>query len=168
MSEVSYEGMHPGMAEWWIAHLDTAPTVVIRCGHRDPTTRERECRNAIGEVKATGDDRALAMSKNDYPEVETGWTPLGAPTVEELAAEIAERDAQALRYLGNGPGDGTIVYKRTPLPRQIAPVENLTLYVCRVHGEIEVDPSDLAEFARAAIKDTPGVTRTYRAHPDVD
>ena len=168
MTDVTYEGMDPGMAEWWIAHLDTAPAVVIRCGHRDSTTRDRECRNAIGEAKATGDDRVLAMSKNETPEITTDWTRLGALTAEELAADIAERDAQALRYVGTGPGDGSVVYRRQSYPCQVAPIEYLSYYVCRVHGDVEVDTADLAAFARAAIKDTPGVTRTYRAHRDVD
>ncbi|HPY26432.1 MAG TPA: hypothetical protein PLK19_19190, partial [Mycobacterium sp.] len=102
-----------------------------------------------GEVKTDG-TRVLAMSRNEYPEIETDWTPLAAPTVEELAAELAERDAQVLRYVGDGPGGGKIVYRRTALPREVAPPEDLTFYVCRVHGEVEVDRAALA----AAVRDT--------------
>jgi hypothetical protein len=162
-----YYGLFEGMAQWWLDHLDAAPAVVIRCGYRDPEAPNRECRNAIGEVKTEG-DRVLAMSKNEYPEITTEWTPLAAPTLEELAAEIAEREAQVLRYTGTGPGDGSIVYKRTPLPREVAPVEDLTLYVCRVHGEVEVDTAELAAFVRETLRDTPTVTRTYCPNRDVD
>jgi len=144
MTERNYVGLLPWMAQWWIDHLDEQPAVVIRCGHGDP-----QCRNAIGEVK-TDATRVMAMSRNEHPEVETEWTPLAAPTVEELAAEIAERDRQALRYVGDGPGDGRIVYKRAGGPCEVAPVEYLTYYVCRVHGEIPVDVAELAAFVRAS------------------
>jgi hypothetical protein len=162
-----YVGMLPGMAEWWLDHLDIPPAVVIRCGYRDPNVRQRQCRNSIGEIKASG-GAILAMSRNEYPEVSADWEPLAAVTPEELAAEMAERDSQVLRYTGV-PGEGGIVYKRTSLPREVAPVERMTYYVCRIHGEVEVDTADLAAFAHAAVADTPSArtTQTYQAHPDI-
>lgn len=149
----AYVGLLPWMAQWWIEHLDVPPLVVIRCGAGEP-----RCRNGIGEVKSDG-ERVLAMSKNEHPEIDVDWTPLAAPSVEELAAEIAERDAQALRYVGAGPGDGRVVYKRTQLPREVAPPEDLCDYVCRQHGVIEVDVEALCAAVRRA--DTP--RRTYWA-----
>lgn len=156
----------PWMAQWWLDHLDTPPAVVIRCGQPDPLRPERQCRNAIGEVKADG-GCVLAMSKTEHPEVTTDWTPLAAPTVEELAAELAERDAQALRYTGTGPGDGSIVYKRSPWPSFVAPIGMLTYYVCRVHGDISVDTADLEAFVRDVLADTRTITRTYCPTRDV-
>ena len=141
-ADPTYVGLLPWMAQWWLDHLDERPTVVIRCGHGDP-----QCRKAIGEVKADA-ERMMAMSKNEHPEVETDWTPLAAPTAEELVAELAERDAQALHYAGTGPGAGRISYKRTNAPREVAPVEHLGYYVCPDHGEVNVDVADLAAFAR--------------------
>lgn len=152
----TYVGLFPWMAQWWLDHLDVPPLLVIRCGSGKP-----RCRNAVGEIKRDG-DRVLAMNKNEYPELDVDWTPLAAPTVEELAAEIAERDAQALRYVGHGPGDDSkIVYKRTALPREVAPLEDLCDYVCREHGVVEVDVEALAAAVREA--DTP--RRTYWATP---
>ena len=171
-SPAEYVGLFPWMAQWWTEHLNVAPVVVIRCGHRDTdaadtgTRRKSWCTNAVGEVKAV-DNVVLAMSRNQHPEVETDWTPLAAPTVEELNAELAERDAQVLRYVGDGPGDGKIVYRRTTLPREVAPVEDLTFYVCRTHGEIEIDTAALA--AAAAEAAAAGRIRwTYWARPGVD
>jgi len=140
----TYVGLFPWMGQWWLDNIKNPPLIVIRCGRGEPW-----CTNAIGEVKTDG-TRVLAMSRNEYPEIETDWTPLAAPTVEELAAELAERDAQVLRYVGDGPGGGKIVYRRTALPREVAPPEDLTFYVCRVHGEVEVDRAALA----AAVRDT--------------
>jgi hypothetical protein len=163
----TYAGLSPWMTQWWLDHLDTPPAVVIRCGHPDPLKPERQCRNAIGEVKADG-DRVLAMSRNEYPEITTDWSALAAPTVEELAAEVADRDAQVLRYVGAGPGDdGKIVYRRTVLPREVAPVEHLSFYVCRAHGEIQVDTADLAAFVRDTLTDRRGAARTYCPTDDV-
>lgn len=79
-----------------------------------------------------------------------------------MAQELAELDAQVLRYTG-GPGDGSIVYKRSMGPCEVAPVEDLGYYVCREHGEVQVDTADLMSFSRTAA-DTPGVTATYWAH----
>lgn len=161
----NYVGLSPWMAQWWVDHLDTKPAVVIRCGYCEPG--KPECRNAIGEVKADG-DVVLASNRNEHPEIATDWAPLGAPTVEELAAELAEREAQVLRYTGNGPGAGGIVYRRTALPREVAPVNALGYYTCRHHGEIPVNTADLAAFVAAAIRDTPTATQTYRAHRVID
>lgn len=168
----AYIGLFPWMAQWWIDHLDTKPIVLIRCGHREDNDSGAkaegvECRNAIGEVKSDG-DVLLAMSRNQHPEIETDWTPLAAPTEEELAAELADRHAQVLRYLGTGPGPGSIVYKRTALPREVAPIKHLTFYVCRMHGTVEVDCADLEAFAAEALRTAPTVTRTYCPRHDVD
>ena len=154
MTETSaYVGLFPWMAQWWLEHLDAPPLVVVRCGRGEP-----RCRNAVGEIKVDG-DRVLAMNKNEYPELDVDWTPLAAPTTEELAAEIADRDAQALRYVGAGPDNGKIVYKRTQLPREVAPLEDLSYYVCREHGEIEVNVEALSAAVRLAEKPR----RTYWA-----
>lgn len=157
----SYDEMFPGMAQWWLDHLDTAPLVVIRCGHRDPDS-PRECRIAIGEVKADA-GKVLAMGKNEYPEAETRWLPdpptegLSPAIAEELAAAIAERDAEVIRRYD----DGHTVSKRQVWPRRVAPVEDLNCYVCRLHGEVEVDTADLAAFVAEALRDASAVTRTY-------
>lgn len=157
----AYVGMAEWMAQWWLDRLDTPPLVIIRCGTAEPGVGRR-CRNAIGEVKRDG-DRVLAMSRNEHPEIEIAWIPLAAPTVEDLAAELAERDDQALRYVGTGPGHGSVVYKRTVGPGEVAPVEMLSYYVCRDHGEIEANPQALAAF----VEDTHAPKRTYWARPDV-
>ena len=157
----AYVGLFPWMAQWWLERLDAAPVVVIRCGRGEPW-----CKNAIGEAKADG-DRVLAMSRNEHPEITTDWTPLAAPTVEELAAELAERDAQVLRYTGTGPDDGSIVYKRTALPREVAPVEDMSFYVCRVHGEVEVNPAELGAFVRDTM-DTGRTKRTFWSQRAID
>ena len=75
---------------------------------------------------------------------------------------MAERDRLALRYVGPGPEAGRIVYKRSKRwPREVAPVENLSSYICRTHGELKVDPVDLAAFVRDTISDTATDTATY-------
>ena len=146
-----FEGLFPGMAQWWQDRLDTPPLVIIRCGRGDP-----RCRNAIGEVK-TDAGRTLAMSKNEHPEPVVPWTPLAALTPEELQAEIAERESQVLRHVHTG-AEHLIVYKRRPaLPRAVAPIEFLSYYSCRQHGEIQVDTAELAAFTAAT--QTP--KRTY-------
>lgn len=166
-TEPEYLGMIPGMAQWWLEHRDTRPLVVIRCGYR--AEGERECRNAIGEVKADG-DRVLAMRKNEYPDAETRWLPdpsaqgLSPAIAEELAAAIAERDNGVLRRYD----DGHTVHKRRVWPRDVAPVAQLDSYVCRVHGEVEVDTAHLAAVVAAAMRDTPAVAQTYRAHRAID
>lgn len=162
-----FEGLWPGMAEWWIARLNEPPLVVIRCGRGKP-----RCNNAIGEVKSDDQGRTLSMSKNEHPEPVVDWTPLAAPTMEELEAEIAERDEQVLRYIGSG-SDRKIVYKRRPnLPRAVAPIAHLGYYSCREHGEISIDRDKLAAFvevrrAQVAGGDTRTVNRTCWAHPDL-
>lgn len=149
----TYVGRLPWMAQWWLDHLDTAPLVAIRCGRGEPP-----CRIAIGEVKRDG-DVLMAMRKNEYPEAETRW--LADPSTEglspeiaaELAAAIAERDAGLLRSYD----DGRMVHKRKVWPRDVALVSQLDSYVCRLHGEVEVDIAHLEQFAR----DTTPPTRTY-------
>lgn len=162
-----FEGLWPGMAEWWQARLDEPPLVVIRCGRGEP-----RCNNAIGEVKTDG-KRTLSMSKNEHPEPVVPWAPLAAPTIEELEADIAERERQVLRYIGTGP-DRKIVYKRRPnLPRAVAPVEVLSYYSCRDHGEITIDRDKLAAFVelrrqQVSEGDTRTANRTCWAHPDLE
>jgi len=156
------------MAEWWIERLHQPPLVVIRCGRGEP-----RCNNAIGEVKSDDEGRTLSMSKNEHPEPVVPWTPLAAPTIEELEAEIAERDSQVLRYIGSGE-DRQIVYKRRPnLPRAVAPIEHLGYYSCREHGEITIDREKLARFVTSrhqqiAAGDTRSANRTCWAHPDLE
>lgn len=163
-----YAGMLPWMTQWWLDHLNTPPAVVIRCGYRAPERSERECRNAIGEVKIDG-DHMLAMSKSAHPEVTTDWQPLAAGSPEELDALRSKRDAQVLRYVGPGPGEGSkIVYRRRTWPHNVAPVQLFGSYVCRMHGPVEIDTADLAAFALAAARDTPTVSQTYRAHRAVN
>jgi len=173
----AYEGLAPGMAEWWIAHLDQSALVVIRCGRRDAGGKAW-CQNAIGEIKRDG-DRVLAMSKNEHPESEARWLAdpptegLSDAIAEELASAIAERDTEALRHYD----DGLIVRKRARWPSQVAPVERLHSYVCRVHGEIPVDAAKLAQYvaesderaaawreSRGAGPDTPAPRWTYWAN----
>ncbi len=155
------------MAEWWIGNLDEPPLVVIRCGRGNP-----RCNNAIGEVKADEQGRTLAMSKNEHPEPVVPWYPLAAPTLAELEAEIAERDSQVLRYIGTG-SDRQMVFKRRPaLPRAVAPVEHLSYYSCREHGEVTIDRAKLTAFVdrrrvQVAEGDTRTSNRTAWAHPDL-
>ena len=88
-----------------------------------------------------------------------------APTVEELAADIAKRDAEVLRYIGTGPGNGRIVYRRRPPTHcPVAPIGVLGFFTCRVHGDVEIDRESLAAFVRDTLTDTPGVTRTFWTH----
>jgi hypothetical protein len=146
------------MAEWWQAHLKDPPLVIIRCGRGEP-----QCNNAIGEVKSDG-TRVLAMSKNEHPEPVVPWTPLAAPTIEELEADIAERESQVLRYIGSG-SDRKIVYKRRPnLPRAVAPIDALGYFSCREHGEIQINRERLVAF----VADTHAPRRTYWAQRDLE
>ena len=150
-----FEGLWPGMAEWWITHIDEPPLVVIRCGRGEP-----KCTKAIGEVKDPGDGREpLAMSKNEHPEVPTEWFPVAAPTAEEARAELEELEGQILRTSGV-VGDGKLIFRRTSWPSDVAPVDLLNPYYCKEHGEIAVDREDLAAFVR----DTRKPKRTYWAH----
>jgi hypothetical protein len=160
----NYVGAYPWMAQWWLDHLDVPPLVIVRCGKLDGG---RQCRNAVGEIKTDG-EHVMAMSRDEHPETEAEWTQLAAPTASELAAELAERDAQVLRYVGDGPGAGRIVYKRTKVSGgAVAPVSLMSCYVCRVHGPLDVNPQHLAEFASGVIADTPTHSRTYWAHREV-
>lgn len=155
----NYMGLFEGMSEWWVERLSEPPLVIIRCGRGEP-----RCKNAIGEVKSDEQGRTLSMSKNEHPEPEVPWTPLAAPTVEELEAEIAERESQVLRHVISGD-EHTIVYKRRPnLPRAVAPIEHLGYYSCREHGEITIDREDLTRF----VEDTRTRKRTYWAHRDLE
>lgn len=148
MTDPKYVGMLAGMAEWWHYHRADAPVMVVRCGHRPPHGQIRKswCTNIIGEVKADN-GVVLAMSREDHPEVQTEWVPLAATTPEELAAEAAELHAQVLRYIGS-PGNGQVVYKRTSLPRMVAPLEYLTYYVCPMHGMVNINRDRLAKDVR--------------------
>ena len=152
-----FEGLWPGMAEWWIANLARPPLVVVRCGRGEP-----KCTKAIGEVKTDG-EHTLAMSKNEHPEPVVEWSPLAALTVEELEADIAERESKVLRHIGTGP-DRKMVFKRPDLPRAVAPIGQMGFFTCQVHGEITIDREHLYAFVR----DTQKPKRTYWAQPDLD
>lgn len=163
-----YVGMLPWMTEWWFAHVADDPVVVIRCGHRPPQGQEGKwCNNAIGQVKAA-DGQVLAMRHNEYPESGISWTPPAAEMVDELAPETAAELAAAvdgllanvLKHLGQGEA----VEKRRSWPRDVAPIENLDCYVCRIHGEIAVDCARLAEV----VKDTVAAGRTKQTYWAVD
>jgi hypothetical protein len=146
------------MAEWWRAHLEEPPLVVIRCGRGEP-----RCKNAIGEIKTIG-GRTLAMNKNERPEPVVPWTPIGALTRDELEAAVAKRENRVLRRFGT-EDDPKIVYKRPPnRPRAVAPIEFFSQYSCRKHGEVQIDVAHLTAF----VGDTQTPRRTYWANRALD
>ena len=152
-----YVGLFPWMAHGGSTISATGPwysSGAVR------VTAGRQCRNAIGEVK-TDTERVMAMSRNEHPEVETDWTPIAAPTAAELAQELAELDAQVLRYTG-GPGDGSIVYKRSMGPCEVAPSKTWVTTSAASTGGAGGYRRPMS-FSRT-VADTPGVTATYWAH----
>jgi hypothetical protein len=144
-----YEGPWDFMVQWWTAHLEKEALVVVKCAHGEP-----RCGKRIAEIKRDGEQTMVCRRVVRLE-----------PTVRrpEWADAAPEREQHVLRRFDTEDGPMEVMKQRRDLPDAVGPLEMFTKYSCPEHGEIPVDPADVADFV-AQVDDTLSLTqRTYWA-----
>jgi hypothetical protein len=157
----------PRHADWWRAHENVDPTLMLVCGID-------RCPEFVGEVKADADS-AIALMYSRFGDRTVPFTPriteesLGFPsgtvlrnaeTGETLAQQqqrkFDELDAETLRYVG----DGTRVAKHYTAEPTAMPLEVIGHIVCPHHGIVDLpDPDALVTHLRAFLAETRHASR---------
>ena len=94
MDEMKFDALFPKQGEWWLRHIEDAPTVILRCG-RDG------CGELVGQIKTDG-DTTLALRYNRVGELTVPVVPAAGMTEDEVRQQIAKRDAHTIRYTEDG------------------------------------------------------------------
>lgn len=161
---------YPTYLDWWRAHENMPPTLVLICDIDG-------CHDRVGEVKSEG-ETAIALIYSKFGDRTVPYTPrateesLGFPSGEVLrdaktGETLAERerrrfdelDAETLRYLD----DATRVAKRYSAQPTAMTVDLIGHIVCPRHGVVGLpDPDATVARLRAFLDDTePGTRRRF-------
>ena len=137
-----------GLAQWWRAHSEIAPALILRCGIDG-------CRNKVGEVKFDGVTAIALMYSRfgvrtvpyDLPATEEslGFPPgtelkdsSGKTLVEIAQQKRAEFDAETLYYVDNARR----VAKHYTANPTLTPLEVIGHIVCPDHGIVALPNAD--------------------------
>lgn len=148
MNNQNLDYLTPEQRDWWLAHADVEPTLILRCGIDG-------CRRKVGEVKTdeSKSDIAIALMYSMFGERTVPYTPYrrselgwaeevrdanGKSLAEVLRERIDERDAETIRYVG----DDRRVAKRFTARPTAMPLDWIGQFTCPDHGQVALPDPD--------------------------
>jgi hypothetical protein len=161
MSDQNLDYLTPEQRDWWLAHADTEPTLILRCGIDG-------CGKSVGEVKTDETDPgiAIALIYAKFGERTVPYTPYtrsgldwaqevrdasGKSLADIIKSRIDELDSETLRYVG----DDQRVAKRYTAPPTAVPLDLIGFIRCPVHGTVGLpDPAGTIGDMRAKLATT--------------
>jgi hypothetical protein len=161
MADERLDYLLPAQRDWWLAHADTEPTLILRCGIDG-------CGKSVGEVKTDEIDPGIVIALmyakfgertvpyTPYTRSGLGWAQevrdaSGKSLADVIKSRIDERDDETLRYVG----DDQRVAKRYAAPSTAVPLDLIGFITCPEHGTVGLpDPDRAIDDMRAVLATT--------------